>query len=112
HVDTPATAAPEASQKARENTVELDQPIRRGDAPAITALTLRRPDAGSLRGVSLMELAQLDVNALQKVLPRICTPLITSADVRGLDPADLFALGAEVARFLTQKKDLEAFQGQ
>lgn len=101
---------PGARASVRE--VELETPIERGTSAPITRLTLRRPDAGSLRGLSLMDLAQLDVTALQRLLPRIASPMITAADVRKLDPADLFSLGAEVAGFLLKKQDLQDFQGR
>lgn len=107
-LDEQPVKAPER-QTMRE--VELETPIKRGDAAPITRLTLRRPDSGSLRGLSLLDLAQLDVTALQRLLPRITTPVITAADVRQLDPADLFSIGAEVAGFLLKKSDLQDFQG-
>jgi len=83
-------------------TVTLDEPITRGDE-TITALTLRKPSAGELRGVSLLELAQLDVGALHKVLPRITTPTLTEHDISRLCPADLLAIGAEIAGFFARK---------
>lgn len=89
------------------NTVTLDEPIKRGDQ-TISQITLRRPRAGELRGVSLVELAQLDVAALTKVLPRISIPTLTDNDVSNLDPADLLALGAELAGFFQRKADRPA----
>ena len=102
----------EVSARADVREIELESPIERGTAAPITRLTLRRPDAGALRGLSLMDLAQLDVTALQRLLPRISSPMITAADARKLDPADLFSIGAEVAGFLLKKKDLQDFQGR
>ena len=43
------------------NTVQLDTPIKRGDGH-ITSVTLRKPNSGELRGVSLAELLQMKVN--------------------------------------------------
>jgi len=83
-------------------TVTLDEPIQRGDE-TITAITLRKPNAGELRGVALVELAQLDVSALHKVLPRITAPTLTEADISKLCLADLLALGAEIAGFFARK---------
>ena len=82
--------------------ITLDQPIKRGDTE-IKALQLRKPQSGELRGLSLVDLGQLDVNALHKVLPRITIPSITEAEARGLDPADLLELGAEVGNFLLKR---------
>ncbi|KAF3999213.1 phage tail assembly protein [Glaciimonas immobilis] len=85
-------------------TITLDEPIQRGDT-TITEVQLRKPKAGELRGVSLVDVANLDVIALQKVLPRISYPILTPQDINNLDLADLMALGAEVAYFLAKKAD-------
>ena len=85
-------------------TIELDEPFKRGDT-LITSIEMRKPKAGELRGVSLVDVANLDVAALQKVLPRITTPTLTTNEVNNLDLADLMALGAEVAYFLAKKAD-------
>lgn len=83
--------------------VELDTPITRkgGD---VTTITLRKPKAGELRGLSLTDVLQMDVNALGKLLPRISQPMLTEDEVRNMDPADLVQLGGEVAGFLVPKK--------
>lgn len=82
--------------------ITLDEPIKRGDT-AITELTLRKPGAGELRGVTLTDLLQMDVGALIKVLPRVTVPAITEQEASKLDPADLTQLGTEVATFLLTK---------
>ena len=79
-------------------TVQLDEPIQRGNT-SITEVQIRKPKAGELRGISLMELGNLSVAALQTVLPRLTIPTLTAQDVAGMDPADLLALGAEVSFF-------------
>lgn len=89
-------------------TITLDEPLKRGDT-AITQVTLRKPNAGELRGVSLVELANLNVAALQLILPRITTPILTKQDVSSLDPADLMELGAEVGAFFIKKADRMAY---
>lgn len=83
-------------------TVTLDTPIQRGEQ-TITAIELRKPHAGELRGVSLLELMQMDVIALRKVLPRLTSPALTEHEIGFLDPADLFQLGSEVTGFLLPK---------
>lgn len=83
--------------------IELDTPIARkgGD---ITEITLRKPKAGELRGLSLTDVLQMDVNALGKLLPRISNPMLTEAEVQAMDPADLVQMGGEVAGFLVPKR--------
>jgi hypothetical protein len=84
------------------NTVTLDEPIQRG-TQVITHVTVRRPRAGELRGVQLVNLLQMDVASLQTVLPRITVPSLTVPEVQNLAPADLVQLGTEVAGFLLPK---------
>ena len=97
-----ATEQPDVQPLADDNTVILDTPIRRGTT-SIDSITLRKPNSGELRGVSLAELLQIDVNSLVKVLPRISSPTLTSVEVTSMDPADLFAVGPKVCGFLLQK---------
>ena len=96
------TEQPDVQPLADDNTVILDTPIRRGTS-TIDSITLRKPNSGELRGVSLAELLQMDVNSLIKVLPRISTPTLTVVEVSAMDPADLFALSSKVSGFLLQK---------
>ncbi|WLH08803.1 phage tail assembly protein [Pseudomonas lurida] len=97
-----ATEQPDVKPLADDNTVVLDTPIRRGTT-SIDSITLRKPNSGELRGVSLAELLNMDVNSLVKVVPRISSPSLTAVEVTSMDPADLFALGTKVSGFLLQK---------
>lgn len=91
-------------------TVTLDEPLTRGKT-TITSVTVRKPGAGELRGVSLSALGEMDVAALHKVLPRITNPMLNMQDVEKLAPADLLELGVAVAGFLLPTtKRREAFQ--
>lgn len=66
--------------------------------PAGTEVQVRKPGSGELRGLTLAQLSQLDVDALHKLAPRITTPTIVSNAT--MDPADLMQFGAEVMDFL------------
>ncbi|WP_369969867.1 phage tail assembly protein [Stenotrophomonas rhizophila] len=96
--------APVPAQSPR---IELDVPIQRGEQ-LIESLQLRKPDAGSLRGIKLVDLLQMDVGAISTLLPRITTPILTAADVAKLDPADLVAVGQEVVTFFMSKATRES----
>jgi hypothetical protein len=103
---TPPTETIESSTAevvVNENTVSLDTPIRRGKQE-ITSVTLRKPNAGELRGIQLAELLNLDVSSLIKVLPRISSPALTAPEAASMDPADLLAIGTKVVGFLLQKQ--------
>lgn len=98
------------SDDLSSKTVDLDEPIKRG-AQVIDKVTIRKPESGELRGVSLISLGELDVTALQKVLPRITTPTLTTQDIAKMEPADLLQCGIVVAGFLLKKAQRrEAFQ--
>lgn len=82
-----------------ENEILLDSPIKR-EGGDITQLSIRSPVSGELRGLSLMQLLELDVTALHTLLPRITQPSITEAEARQLSPADLVQCGTRVSHFL------------
>ena len=105
---TEAAALAEAVAQRDPNTVTLDTPIKRGNG-FITEVTLRKPSAGELRGVSLSELLQMKVDALQTVLPRITNPILHKQDMATLDPADLVNMGTVVVGFLLTKETKRDF---
>ena len=98
-------------KKDPQSTVELDTPIKR-EGGDITSISLRKPVTGELRGLSLVDLIQLDANTLQKLLPRISQPSLTEAEVQKMDIADLTACGMVVSGFLAQKSLKEQYQPQ
>lgn len=106
--DNQAETAPTVDG-ATQKTITLDTPIQR-DGQTLDQVSVRKPKSGELRGVSLLDLAQLDVAALTEVIPRVTTPMITKAEVANMDPADLMQIGAQVAGFLATKEAKAAYQ--
>lgn len=94
--------SPDVMPTVEDNTVTLDTPIKRG-SNTIDTLTLRKPSSGELRGVHLVDLLNMDVATLIKILPRITSPGITAPEAAGMEPADLFACGSKISGFLLQK---------
>lgn len=92
-------------------TVKLENPITRGKLE-ISEIELRRPNAGTLKGVALTDVLNMDVNALVVVLPRITTPTLTQRDVQEMDPADLLQLGQEVSAFLVPKSVVDQVKAE
>lgn len=92
----------EINPSVDDNSVTLDTPITRGKT-TIDTLSLRKPQSGELRGVQLIELLNMDVATLIKILPRITSPGITAPEAAGMDPADLLACGSKISAFLLQK---------
>ncbi|MFD0726972.1 phage tail assembly protein [Lysobacter brunescens] len=93
-----AAAAPQRDPHA----FTLEQPINRGDM-TISVVKLRKPNVEATRGLQLATLAQMDVDQLTKLLPRISTPALTEHDVAQLDVADLLKAGGIVLGFLFPK---------
>ncbi|MNX20566.1 Phage tail protein E [compost metagenome] len=105
-------AVPPVGPSAEDTTIKtviLDFPIHRGNQ-MIGSITVRKPRAGALRGVTLVALTQIDVSALQTVLPRIAEPALTAHEIANMDPADLMSLGAAVSAFFFTKADRAAYQ--
>ncbi|MCA0208138.1 MAG: phage tail assembly protein [Proteobacteria bacterium] len=107
---TPGTAdalTPEAVVETAPNSkfvpVTLDDPIMRGDN-AIGTVTLRKPMAGELRGLSLDDLIGSDITTLLKLLPRITDPFLTDHEVAQLSPVDLGQMGGAVRGFFMTKE--------
>lgn len=90
-------------------TVQLDYPIKSAGDQEITTVTVIKPIAGALRGLSLTDLLRLETNALSQILPRVTQPMLVKQDVEKLDPADLVQLGTAVVGFLVPKADRADF---
>lgn len=89
--------------KQESVSVELDTPIKR-EGDDVTKLTLRKPMSGELRGLSLADLINMDVDSIIRVLPRISSPTLSEHEVRNMDPADLSGIGSEISGFLLPKR--------
>jgi hypothetical protein len=85
-------------------TVTLTRPITRGQA-TITAVTLREPDAGAMRGLKLLDVMQMDVSALIRLIPRIADQYLSETDVALMGPADIARLGMAVVGFFNGAAD-------
>lgn len=82
------------------NVVTLDKPIERA-GQTIEKVTLIEPNAGTLRGVSLAAVAQSEVDALIKVLPRMTYPALTTQELTAMNLPDMLSLAAKVIGFLS-----------
>lgn len=83
-------------------TIELDSPIKRGETE-IKELTIRRPQAGELRGLNMSHVLAMNTDALFVLLPRVTTPILMPHELNKLDPADLIQLGYALLGMLAPK---------
>ncbi len=79
--------------------VTLSSPVKRGEQ-TIDLVKIREPRAGELRGLKMVEVAQLDVDSLMTLLPRVTLPQLHATEIEQMPPADFFALATEIANFL------------
>lgn len=86
--------------EAKENVITLVKTIKRGDTE-ITEVTMLKPTAGTLRGVSLAAVANSDVDALIKVLPRMTLPSLTEPEIAALELPDMLSFAGKVVGFLS-----------
>lgn len=104
--DTPPVAAAPGSSS---HTFTLAAPILRGEI-AIDALTIRKPSAGQLRGLSLQNLLALDISEILNVVPRITMPPITGAEADMLDPSDVAEIGGAIRDFFMTQGERKLLQ--
>jgi len=93
-------------------TITLVTPIARPTG-SITAVGLRKPDVGTLRGLKMTDVLQMDVNAMLSLLPRITEPALLPAEVAAMDPADFMSLAGRVVGFFMspeQQAQLETME--
>ena len=79
-------------------TITLSRPLVRGETN-ITEVTLREPNAGSLRGLRLTDLLNGDVDSVATLLPRISEPSISSNEAVNLAAVDLGQISGEIMGF-------------
>ena len=100
-----AVATLAATSKANPfETVDLVEPITRGDT-VIDKLTLRKPRAGELRGLTLSDVIGLEIGAILKLVPRISEPALTDHECQNLDPADLTEIGGTIRGFFMTRAE-------
>ncbi|WP_151717131.1 phage tail assembly protein [Acinetobacter sp. TUM15071] len=83
--------------------VDLERPIIRG-SESITQITLRKPNVGMLRNLSLQDVLKWQVEATNTLLTRITSPTLSLNDLNGMDIGDYTALAVELTNFLVSAK--------
>ena len=98
-----ATQAPTPSQP-KLVTITLDEPLTRGETQ-IATMTLRKPSAGELRGLSLSDLIQADVSTVLRLIPRISDPILTEHEAGQLSASDIAEVAGEIRGFFMNKAE-------
>lgn len=84
-------------------SVTLNTPVTRGSQKIATiTITDTIKQAGSLRGLRLVDVLNFDYDAVSTLLTRVASPSLTAADIASLDTADFVALCEAITPFLTK----------
>ena len=83
-------------------SITLEKPLTRGSTE-VAEVVVRRPVSGELRGLSMLDLMRMEIDAVNKVLPRITLPTLTAFEVSQLDPADTAQFAMAIADFFLTK---------
>ena len=101
---TDEAPAPEARTKFTD--VTLEEPIKRGETE-IATITLRKPKAGELRGLTIEEVISSDVTTLIKLIPRISNPPLIEQEVSDMDAPDIAQCAGAVRGFFMTRGQQE-----
>ncbi|MEQ4451700.1 phage tail assembly protein [Kosakonia sp. YIM B13605] len=83
--------------------VTLTKPIKRGnDEITVVTITETIKQAGSLRGLRLVDVLNFDFESTSTLLSRVTSPALTTADIAAMDTQDYVALAEEITPFLTK----------
>lgn len=104
-METPAPA----DATPRFETVHLSAPIVRGETE-IASLTLRKPRAGELRGLSLQDIMTTEITALLTLIPRITEPPLTAEETDHLESQDLSEIGGAIRGFFMTRGEKQVIE--
>ncbi|MGN2673450.1 phage tail assembly protein [Aliivibrio fischeri] len=82
-------------------TVTLPTPFEK-DGKTITEIELRKPNAGNLRGLSLLGVCEMQFDAACTLLPRIS--ILNERDLLNMEVGNLTPLMTEIASFFVDMK--------
>lgn len=86
----------------QENTVTLASPIMR-DKNRITEVTITDEikQAGSLRGLKLVSVLNMDVDSITTLLTRVTSPRLKLTEINAMDTRDFVSIAEVLVPFLT-----------
>lgn len=98
-MNVPANSAPTMPGADKSVTITLVEPIIREGGVNVESITLRKPNAGELRGLKVPDLVNGDVNTVIALLPRIASPVISQDEAETLDLEDFGEIAGAVFGF-------------
>ena len=89
-----------------QKTVTLTTGIKRGEN-TITDIVINKPNVFALKGLKLVDVLNVDVDAITKLLPRVTSPALTEMEIKSLDIVDFTELVTSVITFFIKPDQLE-----
>lgn len=99
----------ETPMPAASHAITLDFPIKRGESE-IKSLTINRPKALQLMGLSMRDLMSTQVSAYLELLPRVTMPPITEPEAQELEAPDVAEIVGVMRDFFMTKAEQAMFQ--
>lgn len=90
-----------------QKTVILSTPILRGEK-AFNEITVNKPNVLALKGLTMLDVMQMNTDAMMQLLPRITSPMLSKADFATMEAADFIELGASAVSFLAKNSEANA----
>lgn len=87
-------------------TVKLTAAITATRAEPVTAVTLREPSTGDMRGLKLTDVMQMDVAAMIRLIPRVSDPALAPGEIEALPGSDFVALASGVVGFFFTEEQI------
>lgn len=88
----------------KAHTITLVAPIIREGGVNVDTLTIRKPNAGELRGLKVPDVVNGDVNTIIALLPRIASPVISQDEAETLDLEDFGEIAGAVFSFFMNQQ--------
>lgn len=95
-------AKPQTTQTVTlSNAIEID-------GQKVTEITLRKPKAGELRGLSMVDILRMDVSTMFRLLPRITMPPVSDIQLSSeIETDDFTAMAAKTLIFFAKPEQLQ-----
>ncbi|HBN2655591.1 TPA: phage tail assembly protein [Citrobacter freundii] len=88
--------------KKTDNAITLAKPVVRGDEKITqVAITDEIKQAGSLRGLKLVNVMNMDVDSVAVLLTRVTSPRLKQTEINEMDTRDFVSLSEALVPFLT-----------
>ncbi|RSU73158.1 phage tail assembly protein [Sphingomonas sp. S-NIH.Pt3_0716] len=103
-MELPANKAPVLPGTDKAVVIKLVEPIIREGGTNVDTLTLRKPNAGELRGLKVPEVVNGDVNTVIALLPRIASPVISQDEAETLNLEDFGEITGAIYGFFMNRE--------